>query len=230
MAARAGRVVFQLILEGIPSTQANIIISEGVAKCGRPLMTQHMIARRDQHQPVFGKRKGLKFFCRIDLVPDDADFSYVSGDSAHDFPAGTLLQIDVDLGMLRQECSQSSGNKLGGRSGIGEQAHAAPEAVGILRQFPAHPFQLLNDQLCVVNESCARWRRANATAVPFKERCAEALFHQPNAFAGRCQRHPRPRGTMRDTCSLDHKQKQTQIDQIEAHGSFHEQLVPSALP
>ena len=57
-------------------------------------------------------------------------------------------------------------------------------------------------------------------AVPFKERCAEALFHQPNAFAGRCQRHTRPRGTMRDTCSLDHKQKQTQIDQIEAQGKF----------
>ena len=83
VAARAGRVVFQLILEGIPSSQANMVIGKGIAKRDRPLMAHQVIARRDQHQPVFGKRKGLKFFCRIDLVPDDADFGYVSGDSAH---------------------------------------------------------------------------------------------------------------------------------------------------
>jgi hypothetical protein len=105
-------VVFQLILEGIPSSQANMVIGKGIAKRDRPLMAHQVIARRDQHQPVFGKRKGLKFFGRIDLVPDDADFGYVSGDSAHDVPAGTLLQIDVDPGMPRQECSQSSGKEL----------------------------------------------------------------------------------------------------------------------
>jgi hypothetical protein len=57
-----------------------------------------------------------------------------------------------------------------------------------------------------------------------------APFHQANSFAGRCQRHTRPRGTMRDICRLDHEQEQTQIDQIKAHGIFHEQLAPSALP
>jgi hypothetical protein len=35
---------------------------------------------------------------------------------------------------------------------------------------------------------------------------------------------------MRDICCLDHEQEQTQIDQIEAHGRFHEELAPSALP
>jgi hypothetical protein len=74
----------------------------------------------------------------------------------------------------------------------------------------------------------AGWRRVNATAMPFEERCAEALFHQPNSFAGRCQRHAR--GTSRDTCRLDHEQEQAQIDQIEAHRRFHQELAPSALP
>jgi hypothetical protein len=81
-----------------------------------------------------------------------------------------------------------------------------------------------------MDEGCTNWRCANATAMPFEERCAEALFHQPNSFAGRCQRHTRPRGTMRDVCGLDHEQEQTQIDQIKAHGSFHNELAPSALP
>jgi hypothetical protein len=85
------------------------------------------------------------------------------------------------------------------------------------------------DAVCQV-EGCASRRCANATAMPFEKRRAEALFHQPNSFAGRCQRHTRPRGAMRDICGLDHKQEQTQIDQIKAHGSFHEELTPSALP
>ena len=78
-----------------------MVIGEGIAKRDRSLMAHHMIARRDQHEPVFGKRKGLKFFGGVDLVADDADLGEVSGHSAHDLAAGTLLQINVDLGMLR---------------------------------------------------------------------------------------------------------------------------------
>ena len=122
--AGAGRVVFHLILEGITNREANMVIGKGIAKRDRPLMAHHMVARRDQHEPVFGKRKGLKFFGGIDLVPDDADLGEVSGDGAHDVAAGTLLQIDVDLGMLRQECGQGSGKELGACSRIGEQPHA----------------------------------------------------------------------------------------------------------
>ena len=130
--ARAGCVVFHLILEGIPSREANMVMSKGIAKRDRALIAHHMIARRDQHEPVFGARKGLQFFGRIDLVPDDADIGQVSGDSAHNVAAGMLLQIDVDLGMLRQECGQRSGKELRGRRRIGEQAHAPSEAIGVL--------------------------------------------------------------------------------------------------
>ncbi len=62
-----------------------------------------MIARRDQHEPIFGERKGLQFFGRIDLVSDNADVREVSGDRTHDVTAGTLLKIDVDLRVLRQK-------------------------------------------------------------------------------------------------------------------------------
>ena len=107
--AGAGRMVFHLILEGIPGREANMVIGKGIAKRDRPLTAHHMIAWRDQHQPVLGERKSLQFFGRIDFISDDADLGEVSGDSAHDVAAGTLLQIDVDLGMLRQECGQGSG-------------------------------------------------------------------------------------------------------------------------
>src|SRR5580700_10636403 len=76
----------------------------------------------------------------------------------------------------------------------------------------------------MMNEGCAGRRWANAAPVPFEEGCAEALFHQPNALAGRCERHTGPRSTMRDARRLSHEQEQTQIDQIKAHGGFHERL------
>ena len=89
--AGPGRVVFHLILEGITSREANMVIGKGIAKRDRPLTAHHMIAWRDQHQPVLGKRKSLQFFGRIDFISDDADLGEVSGDSAHDVPAGILL-------------------------------------------------------------------------------------------------------------------------------------------
>jgi hypothetical protein len=130
--ARPGRMIFHLILQGITGNKANMVIGKGIAKRDRPSTARRMITRCDQHEPVFGKREGLQFFSGIDLVPDDADLGDVSGDSAHNVAAGMLLQINVDLGMLRQEPGQGSGKKLGGCSRIGEQAHAPPEAGGIL--------------------------------------------------------------------------------------------------
>jgi hypothetical protein len=40
-------MIFHLILEGITSSKANMVIGKGIAKCDRPLMAHHMIARCD---------------------------------------------------------------------------------------------------------------------------------------------------------------------------------------
>jgi hypothetical protein len=80
-----------------------------------------------------------------------------------------------------------------------------------------------------MHEGRPGWRRANAAAIPLEERCAEAVLHQANSFTCRGQRHACPRGAVRDTCRLDHQQEETQIDQVKAHGSFHERA-PSVLP
>ena len=130
--AGADGVVFHLILKGIAGSEADMIIGEGIAKGDCPLPACCMIARCDQHEPIFGKREGFQFFGGVDLVADDADLGDVSSDGAHNLAAGTLLQINVDLGLLRQECGQGSRKELGGCSRIGEETHAPPKAVGIL--------------------------------------------------------------------------------------------------
>jgi hypothetical protein len=100
----------------------------------------------------------------------------------------------------------------------------------MLREFTAHPLQLLDDQLSMVGEGRSSGRDADTTAVPVQQRGPEALFHQPNSLAGRSQRQTGPCSTMRDACRFDHKQEETQINEIEAHRGFHGAFVPSALP
>ena len=79
-----------------------------------------MISRGDQNEMILGKRKRLQFFGGIDLVADDADFSEISSDRAHDVAAGMLLKIDVDLRMLQQEGGQAGRQKLGDCRRIGK--------------------------------------------------------------------------------------------------------------
>ena len=75
-------MIFYLLLKGMTSSEADTIVSKGLAKRDRPLIAHHMIAGGDEHQPVFGKGKRLQFFARIDLVPDDTDPGKVLGDGA----------------------------------------------------------------------------------------------------------------------------------------------------
>jgi hypothetical protein len=125
-------MVFHRILEGIASSEANMVIGEGVAKRDRSLLAHHMIARCDQHQSVFGKRKGLKFFGGIDLVADDADVGEASGDGAHDVGLERSSRSMSICGCCDKKVAKAAGRELGGCSRIGQQAYAPAETVGIL--------------------------------------------------------------------------------------------------
>jgi len=50
------------------------------------------------------------------------------------------------------ERGQGRGKKLGGCGRVGEQSHAHPKTVRVLRQLPPHSLQLLNDQLRVIGQ------------------------------------------------------------------------------
>ena len=78
-----------------------------------------------------------------DLVPDDTDLGKILGDGAHNLATGTLLQVDVDLGMERQEPTQRRREELCRCRRIGEEAHSAPQAFRVFRQLRTHPLQLL---------------------------------------------------------------------------------------
>jgi hypothetical protein len=111
--AGADRVVFHLILQGIAGREADMVIAKGIAEGDGPLPGHRMVSRCDQNEMIHGKRKRLQFFGGIDLVADDADFSEISSDRAHNVAAGMLLEIDVDLRMLQQKGGQAGRKKLG---------------------------------------------------------------------------------------------------------------------
>ena len=54
-AAGAGRVVSHLLLEGMTGGEADIVITKGLAKRDRPCTAHHMIARCNEHKPIFDK-------------------------------------------------------------------------------------------------------------------------------------------------------------------------------
>jgi len=97
--AGADRVIFHLLLEGMTSGEADIVIIKDLAKRDRPLMAHHMTAWCNEHKPIFGKGECLQFLSGIDFIPDDTDLGMILRDGAHNLAARTLLQIDVDLGM-----------------------------------------------------------------------------------------------------------------------------------
>ena len=98
--AGASRVIFHLLLKGMTSGKADIVVTKGLAKRDCALVAHEMIAVGNEHKPIFCKGKRLKFFSWIDLVPYDTDLGKILGDGADNLAAGTLLQIDVDLGMV----------------------------------------------------------------------------------------------------------------------------------
>jgi hypothetical protein len=120
VAAGADRVVFHLILQGIAGREADMVIPKSIAEDDGPLPGHRMVSRCDQNEMILGKRKRLQFFGGIDLVADDADFSEISSDRAHNVATGMLLEIDVDLRMLQQKGGQIGRKKLGACRRIGE--------------------------------------------------------------------------------------------------------------
>jgi hypothetical protein len=192
------RMILYLVLERVAADEAHIVVIQGIAKGDLPLPRQHVITRRNHNQPVFREGMDFEFLGGVHLIANDPDVGEIPRDGSHDLPTGTLLQIDVDIGAGRQECPQDGRQEFGRRRRIRQQAHTTSQALGMLRQFPSHPLQLLNDDLGVMDERRSCGRGADPATVPFKERSPEGRLHRANTLTCRRQCHPCPLGAMRD--------------------------------
>jgi hypothetical protein len=91
------------------------------------------------------------------------------------------------------------------------------ETLRVLTKFSRHLLDLALHGLRVVDEGSSRRRQAYAPSPTLKQRGTQALLHSFDPGAGGRQRETGPLRTQRDTAALGNKEKQTEIQEIEAH-------------
>ena len=139
-----------------------------------------MIARHHQHEAIAAKRIGGEP-ARIDRAGNDADITDAFGNQADDLVAQALFQVDVDVGMSRQERAQGLGQEFGERIGVGQHPHLAGEAPRIGPQILAQPLGLLQHGASVLDQRPSGWRRRHALPGADQKRGAQRLLHVANA-------------------------------------------------
>ena len=169
--------------------------------------SEHVSTRRDQNQTVFRKRKSLEFLSRVDGLGDDTDVGKALGDGTYDLSALELLEVDVDIGMGRQEHCQSGREKFYCRNGIRKDVDMASQPFCEIVQLTTHFLQLLHHDPRVTLKRRSRWSEVNATPLPLKQRNAERVLHGVDSLARRRQGHVRSTGPMRDARSLSDMQE-----------------------
>jgi hypothetical protein len=125
------------------------------------------------------------------------------------------LEVDVDIGMGRQEYCQSRREKFYRCNGIRKNVNMASQPFCEIVQLTAHLLQVLHHNPRVTLKRRSRWSEVNAPPLPLKQRNAERVLHGVDPLARRRQSHVRSTGPMRDARGLGDMQKQSQIGQIE---------------
>ena len=103
-------------------------------KTNRALTCQHVIIRHDDDKSVVAKRHHCEF-PGVHESDDDAEVSTAFVDRAHGFRTGVFLDIDIDLGVVREESREQRGKEFVDGMGIGKQPDVASHAFAELRQI-----------------------------------------------------------------------------------------------
>ena len=179
-----------------------------------------MSLRRHQHQPILREGHGLQFGGGIDDVGHDAEIGPAARDGAHDVRARAVLDLDVDIGMGRQESADQRRQEFQGGGRVRQHAHLAAQALGELAKFSAHLVELPGDQPCVMEEGEAGRSRADAAPLALEQRHAQFALHVAHALAGGGQGKAAAGRAVGDARGLGDVQHQAQVDQVEVHGSI----------
>lgn len=96
----------QRLLKRAAFRKADELVVQDLAKSNFAFATEHVPVGRDQNEAVFRKRKDLKLLGRVDRFGDDADVADSLGNGTYDFATLALFEVDVDIGVSRQEYGQ----------------------------------------------------------------------------------------------------------------------------
>ena len=207
-----------MVLESAAGGQADEVAGHGLAEGNLPALGERMAMRHDKDQPVLDIGERLQFGCGIDGVGHDADVGTAARHRAHNLGARVLLEIDVDIGMRRQESAERARQEFERRGGIGIDADAAAQALGVLVEVAAHQLELAGDGAGMMDKGSARCGESDAPPLALEQRRSQCFFHGADALTGRSQRHACPRRAVGNAGGVGDMQDQAKVDEIEAHG------------
>ena len=212
------RVRSQMPAERAVAGKADELAGQRFRECNSRPARKRMAMGRYEHEAVGTERHHLQPR-QIGVVSSDPDLGQRLGDAACDLHARSLVQLHVDVRVRRKEARQRLGQKLrrGGR--VREQPDMALQPTGTVSQLAPHPLHLSRQQPCVMRERPASGGRLDATPTALEKRHARLLLHAPHPCAGGGKGETRAGGARRDAPCLDDMQKETQVRQVEMHGS-----------
>src|SRR5215467_1036640 len=118
--AEPRRIMIQKLLERAAERRTYEVVIEDLSKCDLSLLTKGMLPWPDNNEADLSDRIGLQFVGRIDCFCDDADVRNALGDQPHNLSAGTILELEIDIGVSREECDHRVGKQLSYRHRIPE--------------------------------------------------------------------------------------------------------------
>ena len=145
-------------------------------------------SRGDECEPVFAEGEALDIV-RQRMLGGKTEIGRAVRYGGRDIRALTLLDIDVDIGMLAQERSQRARQMLRQPRGVGKQKHAGAHAGRIAREIAAHGFHVVDDEPGVIEQGFAGRGQLDAAAAALEQRHAKGLLEplDPRARGGERQ-------------------------------------------
>jgi hypothetical protein len=170
-------------------------------------------------QPVFAEQKPFDMF-RQRVLGGKADIGGAGHDRRSNIGAFALLDIDVDIGMFAQESRQRLRQMLRQARGVGEQMDTGLGAAGEGGEIAAHRIDMVHDNAGVIEQAFACRGQLDAAAAALEQGHAERCFEALDPRAGGGQRQMGAERALRDAARVGYRDKELEVDQIEAHGDF----------
>jgi hypothetical protein len=192
----------QRLLKRAAFREAYELVIEDLTKGNFVFRTEHVPTGCDQNKAVFRKRKDLELFGRVDWFGDDTDIGEAFGDRTYDLSALALFEVDVDIGMGRQENGQKRWKKFYCCDGIRKNVDMTSQPFCEIVQLAAHFLQMLHHDARMALKRRSRWGDLDAPPLSLKQRNAERVFHGVDPLARRRQSHVHATRSMRDASGL----------------------------
>jgi hypothetical protein len=162
---------------------------------------QFVIARGDQHQAILAERHSLDRVGQRMFSPEP-EIGRASDDRAGNLGAFALLDIDRNVGMIRQKGGERLRQIFRKPRRVGEEANGGLGAASKSGEIAAHRIHIMQHYPGVIEQAFTGRRQLDAAAAARQQHDAERLLEALDPLARRGQRQMHPLRAIGDAARL----------------------------